>query len=781
MGSDEPRNFIRTIIEDDLASDRHQTVVTRFPPEPNGYLHIGHAKSICLNFGLAESFGGRCHLRFDDTNPLKEDTEYVESIMADVHWLGFDWGEHLYYASDYFERMYLFAVELIGKGLAYVDSQTVEEIRERRGSLGVPGEASPFRDRPADESLDIFAKMRGGGFEDGAHVLRAKIDMGASNMLMRDPLLYRIRHTRHHRTGDVWCIYPMYDFAHCLSDAIEGITHSICTLEFENNRELYDWVLDNVDAPSRPRQYEFARLSLANTLMSKRKLLRLVEEERVAGWDDPRMPTIAGMRRRGYRAEAIRSFAEMIGVAKANSLVDFEKVQYCVRDDLNHEAPRLMGVLDPVELVVTNYPDGGNEQLTCSYWPHDVPKEGTREVPFSGSLYIERSDFAEKPPKGWRRMTPGREVRLRYAYVVMCTGVERDTETGDVTRVLCTYDPATRGGATPDGRKVPGTIHWVDGHEGIAVEARLYDRLFVDERPGAERDFLEALNPDSARATKGAVVEPAIAGLGPGEHVQLERNGYFFTDPQDSKPGAVVLNRVVGLKDSWANLQKRAATPGPTPEVDEEAQDDAAAPSEKARPRKRSARQHREAARAANPELADRLATYQSELGLSEHDARLLTGDQAIADFFDAALAAHEAPASVAKWVINEVLRARKDSPLSELAFDGAAIGRLAALVDAHTISSAGGKRVFAELVDHGGDPEAIVDALGLRQVSDTGAIAVIVAEVVAAHPEQAARYRDGKTALLGFFVGQVMKASRGQAKPQLARELVQEALDQPS
>jgi glutaminyl-tRNA synthetase len=555
LSNEKPLDFIRQIIADDLASGKHTTVVTRFPPEPNGYLHIGHAKSITLNFGVAgEVPGGRCHLRFDDSNPETEDMEYVEAIKRDVKWLGYDWGEHLYHASDYFEQLYGFAMDLIKAGKAYVCSLTEEEIRKLRGTVTEAGVPSPYRDRSVEENLDLFARMRGGAFADGEHVLRAKIDMAAANMKMRDPLLYRIRHAPHYRTGDAWCIYPMYDFTHCLSDAIEGITHSICTLEFENNRELYDWIIDNTPVPSKPRQYEFARLNLNYTVMSKRKLVSLVDGGHVSGWDDPRMPTVAGLRRRGVTPEAIRGFCERIGVAKANSVVDVALLEHSIRDDLNTKTPRVMGVVDPLKLVIINYPEDGIEEFDAPYFPDDPPKMGTRKVPFGRDLYIERADFMEDPPKKFFRLAPGREVRLRWAYFVSCVGVKKD-ENGIVSEIHCTYDPATKGGDAPDGRRVKGTIHWVSAEHALEAEVRLYDRLFTEPDPEADKDvqFVDHLNPHSLDVVN-AKVEPSLAASAPGDRFQFERTGYFIADEADHKPERLVFNRIVPLRDSWKKI-----------------------------------------------------------------------------------------------------------------------------------------------------------------------------------------------------------------------------------
>ena len=552
-----PSNFIRAIIEEDLAQGKYDgCVATRFPPEPNGYLHIGHAKSICLNFGLAQDYNGTCNLRFDDTNPTKEEVEYVDSIQEDVRWLGFDWDDRLYYASDYFEQLYDFAVQLIKAGKAYVDSLSAEQIRQYRGTLTEPGRESPYRNRPVAENLDLFQRMRAGEFEDGAHVLRAKIDMGHPNVLMRDPTLYRIRKARHHRTGDAWCIYPMYDFTHCISDALECITHSICTLEFENNRALYDWVLDQLAMTCRPRQYEFARLNLTYTILSKRKLIQLVNEKRVTGWDDPRMPTISGFRRRGYTPEAIRNFCERIGVAKANSTVDIALLEHSIREDLNKRALRMMAVLRPLKVIIDNYPEEDSEELEAVNNPED-PAAGSRLVPFSRELFIERDDFMENPPKKFFRLAPGREVRLRYAYFITCNEVVKDPASGEVIELHCTYDPATRGGDAPDGRKVKATLHWVSARHAADAQVRLYDRFFTRENPDEKEEgksFLDFINPQSLQTLTTCKLEPALAQVLPGIPVQFERLGYFCADIKDSAPDMPVFNRTVTLRDAWAKI-----------------------------------------------------------------------------------------------------------------------------------------------------------------------------------------------------------------------------------
>ena len=550
-----PTDFIRDIIDEDLRTKKHgDRVATRFPPEPNGYLHIGHAKSVCLNFGIAAQYGGTCNLRLDDTDPSGESLEYVESIITDVHWLGFDWADRLFYASDYFERIYEFAVDLIKMGKAYVCSLNADQIREHRGTLTEPGRESPYRNRPVDENLDLFTRMRAGEFEDGAHVVRAKIDMASPNVVMRDPIIYRIKRMPHYRTGDTWVVYPMYDFAHCLSDSVEKITHSICTLEFENNRPLYDWFVHHLIADDRPQQIEFARLNVSYTILSKRRLIELVEKKFVSGWDDPRMPTVAGMRRRGYTPEAIRTFCAKIGVAKNDNLVDVSLLEHCVRDDLNERAPRAMGVLRPLRVLIDNYPEAQTEEFDAPNHPQN-PDMGTRKVPFSRVLYIEREDFDENPPKKYKRLGPGREVRLRNAYVIKFQAMTKDEKTGEVIEVHCTYDAETRNGPPPDGRKVEGVIHWVSAEHSLGAEVRLYDRLFTVQDPAAVADdVMNYLNPGSFETLVSCRVEPSLAGAQAGSRYQFERLGYFCIDVKDSSPGALVFNRIVPLRDSWGKI-----------------------------------------------------------------------------------------------------------------------------------------------------------------------------------------------------------------------------------
>ena len=550
--TDAGRDFIRDVIQADIEAGRATQVLTRFPPEPNGYLHIGHAKAICLNFGIAEQFGGHCNLRFDDTNPSKEEQEFIEAIQRDVRWLGFDWGKHLYHASDYFEQLYEWAGHLIREGKAYVDDTPAEEMRAMRGTLTEPGQNSPYRDRPVEENLDLFRRMRAGEFPNGARVLRAKISMASPNMNLRDPVLYRILHVEHPRTGNAWCIYPTYDFAHGQSDAIEGVTHSLCTLEFEDHRPLYDWLIENLPVPSRPHQYEFARLNIGYTVMSKRVLTRLVTEGRVTGWDDPRMPTLAAMRRRGVPPEAIRDFVRRSGITKVNSVAEFAAFEHSIREVLNRTAPRRMAVLRPLKLVIENYPEGRTEVLNAINNPED-PAAGTRPITFGRELYIERDDFMENPPKKFFRLSPGREVRLRYGYFITCSAAVKN-KAGEVVELRCTYDPATRGGNAPDGRKVQATVHWVATADAVRAEIRLYNSLFTSPNPGASGDIMADLNPNSLEALEGCLLEPALGAAPISEAVQFERQGYFCADI-DSMPGKLVFNRIVDLRDTWARVQ----------------------------------------------------------------------------------------------------------------------------------------------------------------------------------------------------------------------------------
>ena len=771
---DAPLDFIRTIVAEDRRTGKHGgQVVTRFPPEPNGYLHIGHAKSICLNFGIArENPGGVCHLRFDDTNPETEETRYAEAIQRDVRWFGFDWGDRLFYASDYFERLYELAVRLIQSRKAYVDSLTGDEIREYRGTVTEPGRESPHRNRSVEENLSLFARMRSGEFADGAHVLRAKIDMAAPNMLMRDPVLYRIRHATHYRSGDAWCVYPLYDFTHCLSDSIEGITYSLCTLEFKDNRELYDWVLDATTVECHPQQIEFARLNLAYTVLSKRKLIALVQGKHVRGWDDPRMPTIAGLRRRGVTPEAIQRFCDLIGVARVDSRVDIEKLEYCIRDDLNQKVPRVLGVLRPLRVVITNYPEGRTETLEAPYYPHDVPKEGSRTVPFSRELYIERDDFREDPPKNFFRLAPGREVRLRYAYYIQCADVVKDPESGEIVEIRCTYDPETRGGGAPDGRKVKGTLHWVSATHSLPAEVRLYDRLFRSEDPdegGADGDLTGNLNPESEIILAGCWIEPSVASDPPGTRYQFERQGFFCSDVEDSSSSALVFNRTVGLRDTWAKVAGKESGVSKTPKrpVPKQA---------RAKPRRRKADARQRLRPTPTGQAAD-LSRYTEELGLTADQARVLTADLAVAEFFEEALTEHGNPKAIAAWVINDVLRVFKEKRIKVLPVSGGQLGKLVALIDDGVISRPTAKEIFAEMVEGGGDPAEIVERKKLRQVSDVGTLESIVDRLIAAHSDKAEQFRAGRTGMLGFFVGQVMKESGGRANPELVTKIIERKL----
>ncbi len=776
-----PQNFIHDIIDEDLATGRRDEVVTRFPPEPNGYLHIGHATAIVLNFETARKYDGRCHLRFDDTNPLSEESEYVEAIQNDVRWLGYDWGEHLYFASDYFEFMYDCAVRLIKKGLAYVDSSDIETIREYRGTVTEPGKESPYRERSVEENLDLFERMRAGEFEDGEHVLRAKIDMSASNMLMRDPLLYRIRHATHHNTGDEWCIYPMYDFAHCLEDSHEGITHSLCTLEFENNREIYDWLIRETEVEHQPQQIEFARRNLGYTVTSKRKLLKLINEDVVGGWDDPRLPTIAGLRRRGVPPSAIRTFCKRIGVSKNENRVQYSQFEDAVRHDLNMKAPRVMAVVDPLKVVITNYDEDKVEWLDASYYPHDVPLEGSRKVPFSRELFVERDDFHEDPPADWYRLAPGKEVRLRYGYYVTCQEVVRGDD-GEIKELRCTYDPETKGGDSPDGREVKGTLHWVSATEGIPCEIRLYERLFEVENPDGQEDksFEEFINEESLVKRADAVVEPSVADDESQVRYQFERQGYFWRDPVDSTDDALVFNRIVSLRDSWSQKQK-----------EKKRLEDEARRKEKERLRQKAIKaqqeaggdaisEEREAARRENPQLAEKFEAYVGELGLNEVDADVLTGDEELAAYFEAVLAAYDAPRSVAPWLVNEVLpRLDEGQSVGELGLAAEHVAALVEMVEEDRITTQVSRDVLEEVLKSGRAPETVVTEEGLEKVSDEGALGAMVDQVIADHPDEVERYRGGNKRLVGFFIGQIMKATGGAADAVKVRELLSARLDE--
>jgi glutaminyl-tRNA synthetase len=779
-------DFIRAMIVEDVAAGRFGgRVVTRFPPEPNGFLHIGHAKSIALNFGIAQEFRrGPCHLRFDDTNPETEDIKYVEAITADLRWLGYDPGEHIYFASDYFEKMYGFAEELISKGLAYVDSSTEEEIREARGTVLEPGFPTKYRDRSVAENLDLFRRMRAGEFSDGAHVLRGKIDLASPNMLMRDPILYRIRHAAHYRQGDAWCIYPLYDYAHPIEDAIECITHSLCTLEFENNRELYDWVVENITVPCRPYQTEFARLALDYTVMSKRKFLELVNGGLVSGWDDPRMPTIAGLRRRGLTPESVRAFAELVGVTKANTRVDIGKLEYAIRDDLNRRVPRVLCVPRPLRVTITNWAPGRVEELAAPLYPHDVPLEGSRSLPFSGELYIDRDDFREDPPRGFHRLAPGREVRLRYGYVIRCDEVVKD-EAGGVVELRCTYDPETRGGAAPAGRTVKGTIQWVSVAHAIPCELRLYDRLLtvpdVDASAAESgRDWKEFLNPDSLVTLRDAVIEPFAAGAAPGDRFQFERVGYFSTDP-DSRAGALVFNRTVTLKDSYREGSARDEAQA-VRKPSSSAKDEGSSPKSAAKSKAPASPGSPPTPTARPPRTAE-LERERLQLiagGIEERQADVLTRDAATSWLYRETVTAGADERLAGNWIVNELPRVRGERVLDALPFGPRELAGLLRLVASEQITAAGAREVLAELAAKGGEPAAIVAARGLLQLSDEGALRGVVDEILALNPQKVEQYRSGRTGLFGFFMGQAMQQTGGRANAEALKRILEERLTPP-
>jgi glutaminyl-tRNA synthetase len=751
-------NFLEQIVERDLASGAVTRVVTRFPPEPNGYLHIGHAKSICINFGMAADYQGRCHLRFDDTNPETEDMEFVHSIQEDIRWLGFDWGQDLFHASDYFQQLYDLAVRLVRSGKAYVDSQSEEEIRENRGTVTEPGRNSAFRDRPVAENLDLFARMRAGEFASGQHVLRARIDMSSANMLLRDPVIYRIKHSSHYRTGREWPIFPLYDFAHPLSDAMEGITHSLCSLEFEVHRPLYDWLVDALFDSPRPHQYEFARLNLDYTVMSKRKLLKLVESHAVDGWDDPRMPTLAGMRRRGISPEAVRRFCDLIGVAKADNRVDIGLFEFAIRDDLNHRAPRVMAVVDPLKVTLRNWPKDQIDWIDASYWPRDVPHEGSRRVPFGGTFYMDRDDFRLDPPTKFHRLSPGAEVRLRYGYIIRCEEVVKGPD-GTVRELVCSYDPETKSGTSSRG--VKGTIHWVESSHAIPVELRLYDRLFSVPNPdeGPEgHDFTDMLNPQGKVVAQG-FVEHSVADAEVGSRFQFERQGYFTVD-QDSTEGHLVFNRTITLRDTWAKLTKK-------PEVVAAVKKSATAP--KVEPPDAPPRPTLTAAQESD---ASRIA---SSFGLSGDDSAVLASDGWLLGLFEAA-AAHASPGLVANWVLHEVQRLRKTS--SDVpALTPESLASLINLVDSGAVAGRTAKELLAEVMFSGADPARLVKERNLGQIDDAEVLESAVQTVVAAHPDKAEAYRAGKLGLIGFFMGQVMRETGGKASPEVVRALLEAAL----
>lgn len=759
----ESKDFLRTIVENDLKSGKYNEVVTRFPPEPNGFPHIGHAKSICINFGIASDYNGYCNLRMDDTNPTTEDTKYVEALKDAVEWLGFKWGSNkVYYTSDYFQKIYDYAIQLIKMGKAYVDSINEEEMREYRGTVTQAGIRSKYANRSIEENLDLFERMKKGEFKDGEHVLRAKIDMSASNMKMRDPLLYRIRHAHHFRTADEWCIYPMYDYAHCLSDYIEGVTHSICTLEFENNRDIYDWVLDTLELPKpRPYQHEFARLGINYTVMSKRKLLELVNGNYVSGWDDPRMPTIAGYKRRGYTKESILNFCDQIGIAKANSMVDVAQLEFCIRDDLNTKAPRVMAVLDPIKVTIVNY--NGSEEIEAPYFPHDIPKDGSRKIPFSNVVFIEREDFSENPVKGYNRLTPEQPVRLRHAYIITCKEVIKDAS-GNIVEIIAEYNPNSKSGNDTSGIKVKSAIQWVDALRAKKIEVRLYDRLYKNEAP----EGLEDLNPNSLKIIKDAYIEPAVITDKADVRFQFEREGYFYADPVDYTDENPVFNKIVGLKDSWGKRISHTIE-RINPSVPQRVSHTIERTKAKLEAVQGTEQEMNESQKAL-------FEKYTSKLRLNNEVSNILVRDEVLSKFYEEALAELNSPVTIANIVANDVAKELKQS--DKLKFDAKQIAQLAKMIDEEIISSKIAKQVFEEMVNSGENPSKIVEDKGLVQITDVNIISPIIDEVMAKNPDNVAKYKAGNDKLFGFFVGQVLKATDGKANPKVVNDLVTEKLN---
>ena len=754
----ESKDFLRAIVEEDLKVNKYKNIVTRFPPEPNGFPHIGHAKSICINFGIAKDYNGHCNLRMDDTNPTKEDTKYVEALKDAVQWLGFDWGENVYFTSDYFSKIYDYAIKLIKMNKAYVDSINEEQMREYRGTVTEPGRRSEYANRSIEENLDLFERMKNGEFKDGEHVLRAKIDMSAANMKLRDPLLYRIRHSHHFRAGDKWCIYPMYDFAHCLSDYIEGVSHSICTLEFENNRDIYNWVLDTLElTPPRPYQHEFARLGINYTVMSKRKLLELVDGKYVNGWDDPRMPTIAGYKRRGYTPQSILNFCEQIGIAKANSMVDVAQLEFCIRDDLNKKVPRVLSVLDPLKVTISNY-EGDSEEIDAPYYPHDVPKEGSRKIPFSKEIYIEREDFNENPPKGYYRLTPSQAVRLRHGYIITCKEVIKD-EKGNITEIIAEYNPESKSGSDTSGIKVKSAIQWVSIKEAKKIEVRLYDRLYKNEAP----EGLEDLNPNSLKIIKDALIEPAVITEKKDERFQFERQGYFYADPVDYTDENPVFNKIVSLKDSWAKKSETNKSP------------EKSKTEEKQQTKKEVV--HGEAEPLTDTQKA-LFEKYTNEYSLNNEVSNILVRDEKLSKFYEQTLLELNSPVSLANIVANDVAKELKEKEQNELKFDAKQIANLVSMIDEDIISTKIAKQVFEEMSKSGENPKQIVEAKGLIQISDPAVILPIIDEIIAKNPDNVKKYKAGNNKLLGFFVGQVLKTTGGKANPKVVNELVAKQLN---
>ncbi|MDF1879193.1 glutamine--tRNA ligase/YqeY domain fusion protein [Sulfurimonas sp. SAG-AH-194-C20] len=747
----ERKDFLRTIVEADIESGKVKEVVTRFPPEPNGFPHIGHAKSIAINFGIARDYNGHCNLRMDDTNPTKEDTKYVQALKDAVEWLGFEWEGNVRYTSDYFTQIHDYAIQLIKMGKAYVDSLPEDEIREYRGTVTEAGKRSKYADRTVQENLDLFERMKKGEFKDGEHILRAKIDMSAANMKLRDPLLYRIRHVEHFRAGNTWAVYPMYDFAHCLSDYIEGVSHSICTLEFENNRDIYNWVLETLGlTPVRPYQHEFARLGINYTVMSKRKLLELVEGGQVDGWDDPRLPTIAGYKRRGYTPESILAFCDSVGIAKANSMVDVSQLEFCIRDDLNLKVPRVMCVLDPLKVTLVNYE--GSEELDASYYPDDVPKEGSRKLPFSRDICIERDDFMENPPKDYFRLTPEQSVRLKGAYIITCKEVIKDAS-GKIIEIKAEYSKESKSGSDTSGIKVKSAIHWVDAKSAKKVEVRVYDRLYSVEAP----ETVEDLNANSLKIIKNALIEPAVINEKPDERFQFERQGYFYGDPVDYTDAKPVFNKIVGLKGSWDKKKTSAQTQPKKVEAKKEQVDGEVV-----------------AMSQTQQELFDK---YINELKLNSEVANTLARDAQLSAFYEEALSQLNSPTSLSNIVTNEVARELKQMALSELKFNAVQVAELVKIIDDGTISNKIAKQVFEEMVKSGANPSKIVEDKGLVQISDPAIISAIIDEVMTKNPDNVEKFKAGNKKLLGFFVGQVLKATGGKANPQVVNQLVAQKL----
>jgi glutaminyl-tRNA synthetase len=744
------KDFLRRVVEEDLNAGKYQKIVTRFPPEPNGFPHIGHAKSISINFGIARDYQGRCNLRMDDTNPTTEDTKYVEALKDAVEWLGFEWDKSVRYTSDYFHQIYGFAIELIKMGKAYVDSLTEDEIREYRGTVTEVGRRSRYANRSIEENLDLFERMKNGEFKDGEHVLRAKIDMNSPNMKMRDPLLYRIRHAHHFRAGDEWAIYPMYDFAHCLSDYIEGVSHSICTLEFENNRDIYNWVLDTLGLVTpRPYQHEFARLGINYTVMSKRKLLELVKSGVVTGWDDPRMPTIEGYKRRGYTPESILNFCDSIGVAKANSTVDVSQLEFAIRDDLNPKVPRVMCVLNPLKVTIENYE--GDEEIEASYYPHDVPKEGSRKLPFSKEIYIDRDDFSQNPEKGYFRLTPKQPVRLKYAYIIGCKEVIKDNN-GNIIEIKAEYYPDSKSGTDTSGIKVRSAIQWVEANSAKKIEVRLYDRLFREEAPQGVED----IDPNSLKIIKNALIEPAVIIEKPDVRFQFEREGYFYADPIDYSDERPVFNKIVALKESSSKKRK--------------------APKKSHKPQTKKVQIDGEVVPMSQKELL-LFDKYTNEFKLNSEVANTLARDKQLSSFYEEALLTLKSPVTLANIITNDVARELKQKKISELKFTAKDIAKLVKMVDDETISSKIAKQVFEEMNRNGADPKEIVDSKGLVQISDPAVILPIIDEVIAKNPDNVKKFKAGNRRLLGFFVGQVLKATKGKGNPKVVNKLVAQEL----